>query len=354
MALWGWAVKPEITYEKAGVNVAEADEAKREMADYLATDDTRVLNRLGAFASLFEAKFQGLERPVLVLKAEEPGSKQLLAIKYDRIQSIGYDLVNHLVNDIVVMGAKPLAVLDTVICGRLEKQVVVKIVESIAKACREQECSLVGGETSEQPGVLSAGVYVLCASIVGVVDKSRIIDGSRIGLGDRILGLASNGLHTNGYSLVRKLMAERPDILSEKVGDEPFLDAALRPHKCYYQCLKELFAMPELHGLAHITGGGIEGNLNRILPENLDAFVDLDKIHVLPIFNVIREAGNISDSEMMRTFNMGVGMTLVADPSAIEEIREHLAARGCNSYIVGEIIEGSQTVKFKGKLNWAS
>lgn len=135
---------------------------------------------------------------MLVLKAEEPGSKQLLALKHDRIQSIGYDLVNHLVNDIIVMGAKPLAVLDTIICGKLEKQVVVKIVKSIAKACREQECTLVGGETSEQPGVLSTGTYVLCASIVGVVDKSRIIDGSRIELGDCILGLASNGLHTNG------------------------------------------------------------------------------------------------------------------------------------------------------------
>jgi len=155
-----------------------------------------------------------------------------------------------------------------------------------------------------------------------------------------------------GYTLmVRKLMVERPDILNEKVRDETFLDAALRPHKCYYQCLRELFAMSELHGLAHITGGGMGGNLNRILPEGLDARVDLSKIQVLPVFKVIREAGNIPDSEMMRTFNMGIGVTLVAKPPAIEEIRKHLAAKGCSSYVIGEVIEGNQTVRFKGELS---
>ena len=148
----------ELTYEKAGVNIDIADAAKQEMSNYLTTADSRVISKLGTFASLFEAKFPGIEHPVIVLKSEEPGSKQLLAIKYDRIQGIGYDLVNHLINDIIVMGAKPLAVLDTIICGKLEKQVIVEIVKSISQACKGQGCSLVGGETSEQPGVLSPGI----------------------------------------------------------------------------------------------------------------------------------------------------------------------------------------------------
>ena len=340
------------TYEKAGVNIDIADEAKQEMADYLIPSDSRVLNRLGAFASLFEAKFPRIKNPVLVLKAEEPGSKQLLAIKYNRVQSLGYDLVHHLINDIIAMGARPLAVLDTIFCGKLEKNVVVELVKSIAQACREQECTLVGGETSEQPGVLSEGVYVVCASAVGVVDKSRIIDGSKIELGDSVLALASNGLHTNGYSLVRKLIENKPSIIEEKVEDETFLEAILRPHKCYYRCLRDLFGMTELHGLAHITGGGIEGNLTRILPEGLSASINLDKIQVLPVFKVIRDAGNVADLQMMRTFNMGAGLTVVANPSAIGRIKEHLATKGCRSYLIGEILQGDQPIEFSGELRW--
>ncbi len=340
------------TYEKAGVNIGVADEAKQEMAGYLIPSDPRVLNRLGAFASLFEAKFPGITNPILVLKAEEPGSKQLLAIKYNRVENLGYDLVHHLINDIIVMGARPLAVLDTIFCGKMEKKVVVELVKSIAQSCREQGCTLVGGETSEQPRVLSEGVYVVCASALGVVDKSKIIDGSKIELGDSVLALASNGLHTNGYSLVRKLIENEPSIIEEKVENETFLEAILRPHKCYYKCLRDLFDMTELHGLAHITGGGMEGNLNRILPEGLNASIDLDKIQILPIFKMIHDAGNISDSEMMRTFNMGVGLTVVVDPSATGRIKEQLAAKGCHSYTIGEIVQGNQMVEFSGELRW--
>jgi phosphoribosylformylglycinamidine cyclo-ligase len=250
------------------------------------------------------------------------------------------------------MGAKPLAVLDTIICGKLEKQVVVELVKSIAQACEEQGCSLVGGETSEQPGVLSPGIYILCASAIGIVDKSKIIDGSRIELGDAVLALASNGLHTNGYSLVRKIMENKPNIVEEKVGNETFLDAILKPHKCYFKSLQTIFGMTDLHGLAHITGGGIEGNLNRILPEGLNTSIDLNKIQVLPIFKTLRKAGNISDSEMMRTFNMGVGITLVAHPFAIEKIQEHLTAKDCYPYVIGKIIKGKRKVEFTNKLEW--
>ena len=334
------------------MNIELADSLKEEMSRFVSRGDSRILNRLGAFASLFEAKFQGIKHPVLVLKAEEPGSKQWLALRYRRIRGISYDTINHLINDIIVMGASPVAVLDTIICGKLEKRVVLEIVKSMSEACKEQECSLVGGETSEQPGVLAEGVYVLCVSGLGIVDKPKIIDGSRVQPGDCILGLASNGPHTNGYTLIRKIIADDEDIVKRRVGNETFLDAILRPHKCYYKCLRGLFAMPELHGLAHITGEGIEGNLGRILPGGVGARVDLGKISILPIFKTIRSAGNIPDSEMLRTFNLGVGMALIAQPSAVEKIRRHLLNEGCSSFVIGRIVRGHSSVDFEGKLKW--
>lgn len=338
------------TYQKAGVDIDVADAAKKEMAAHLDTVDARVLNRLGPFASLFEATFPGIKNPVLVLKSEEPGSKQLLALEHEGIRGIAYDLINHLINDVIVMGATPLAVLDTIICGKLDKPVIVELVRSMAQACKDQSCTLVGGETSEQPGVVPAGRFVLCASMVGVVDRSRIIDGSRIEEGDFILGLASNGLHTNGYTLVRHLIDRDRTLVSRKVGDETFLEAVLRPHLCYYTGLKGLFTMPELHGLAHITGGGIGGNLNRILPEGLSASIDLGRIRPLPVFRCIRDAGDVPPQEMLRTFNMGVGITLVAHPSGVDKIRSHLAENGYSSDVIGQITPGNRTVEFHGEL----
>lgn len=342
----------EFTYKNAGVDLDIAYETKKELAKYVSSADPRILNQLGPFASLFEAKFPDIEHPVLVLKAEEPGSKQLLAVKHNRIEGIGFDMINHLINDIIVMGAKPLAVLDTIVCGKLEKDVIVKIVKSIAQACREQNCNLVGGEISEQPGVLSPGTYVLAASIVGVVEKSKIIDGSRIEEGDSILAVASNGLHTNGYSLVRKLIEHNQSTINERVGEETFLNAIFKPHKCYYKPFKEIIDDSNLHGLAHITGGGIQGNLNRILPEGLSASIDLNKIKILPIFKVIKETGDVPDSDMIRTFNMGVGMNLVVHPSGVEKIQGILSAQNCYSYNIGNIIKGNQTVEFSGGIMW--
>ncbi|QYR21989.1 phosphoribosylformylglycinamidine cyclo-ligase [Paenibacillus sp. sptzw28] len=340
----------KLTYEAAGVNIGNAEEAKREMAGHMHTKDKRVLNRPGAFASLFEADFTGIEHPVLVLKAEEPGSKQLLAFQHNKIRGICFDLINHLVNDIIVMGAKPEAVLDIILCGKLEKETVVQIVTHISEACREQECSLVGGETSEQPEVLPEGSYMLSASVLGVVDRDHIIDGSRIRVGDEVLALASNGLHTNGYTLVRKLMEEFPAVLGGRVDGETFVDAILRPHKCYYGPLKELLGKPELHGLAHITGGGLQGNLNRILPAGMDALVSLDRIEIPEIFHTIQAFGKVPPADMLRTFNMGVGIALVASPDAMPRIQEHLARHDCHSFIIGKIVEGDRQVRFEGEL----
>ena len=228
--------------------VLRNDDNQQVMANSLETTDKRVFNKIGAFASLFDGTFPEYEHPVLVLKMEEPGSKQKLAFQYNRISSICYDLINHLINDIIVLGATPLVVQDVIICGKLEKAVVTQIVDSLSRACGEQGCVLTGGETSEQPGVIEAGTYVLAASIVGVVEKSKIIDGAKIAKGDSILAVASNGLHTNGYSLVRALMAQKPEIIEMQVGEDSFLDAILKPHKCYYQSFRDWFNLSELHG----------------------------------------------------------------------------------------------------------
>ncbi len=337
-----------LSYKAAGVDLEEADAAKRAMARSLGGGP----GRIGAFAALYEAHFRGYTEPMLVLKTEEPGSKQLIAFAHGRVRSICYDTINHLINDIAVMGARPLAVQDAIICGKLHKEVVAKIVESLADACRAQDCVLAGGETSEQPGVLEEGAYVLVASVVGVVEKSQAVDGSRIAPGDRVLAVASNGLHTNGYALVRRLMAERPGVAEVRIEGESFLDVILRPHKGYYQALRGLFDRPELHGMAHITGGGIAANLRRILPRRLNAVIDLGAVRILPIFGLIRGVGNVEDAEMLRTFNLGVGLAVVAEPGAVGDIQRHLANRGCESYAVGQIVGGGGEVELRGELSW--
>lgn len=339
------------TYKDAGVDVRNAERTKARMGALTASEDNRILNRSGAFASLFLASFDGIANPVLVLKAEEPGSKQLLAFAHDRIQSVCQDLIHHLINDIVVMGAKPEAVLDTILCGRIESGTVVRIVDYLAQACRENGCSLVGGETSEQPGLLPAGRYMLNASVVGVVDRDSIVDGSRIRPGDRVLALPSNGLHTNGYSLVRKLMEERPEIMEEKVGELGFLDAILLPHACYYGPLRPLQGDSAVHGMAHITGGGIEGNLKRIMPAGTCARIDLSRIAIPPIFPLIRRYGRVPEADMLQTFNMGVGLAMVVDPEGAERLAARLAEAGCHAYEIGEIAEGSREVAFVNALN---
>ncbi len=300
-----------LSYSKAGIDITYTDTIKKEMSQYLKTNDHRVLNGLGPFASLYDIEFPDMEKPVLVLKSEEPGSKQKLAVEYGYTESICHDLVNHLVNDIIVMGAKPLAVLDTIICGNAEKDTVKSLVKGISEACRNNECSLVGGETSIQPLVLDAGIYVLTASIAGIIGKSDIIDGSAIQEGDAVLAASSNGLHTNGYSLVRMLMDKMPQIKLDKIDALTFIEQIMKPHTAYYPAVKNLLGRNILHGMAHITGGGIEGNLCRIIPDGLTAEIDLSAIKVPNLFRYIRQCGNISEDEMLRTFNCGAGLNLV-------------------------------------------
>lgn len=340
-----------LSYSKAGIDITYTDTIKREMAKHLDTKDDRVLNGLGPFASLYNIKFQEIENPVLVLKSEEPGSKQKLAIEYGYSESICHDMVNHLVNDIVVMGAKPLAVLDTIVCGNAEADTIKTLVKGVSDACKENECSLVGGETSIQPLVVDPGVYVLTSSIAGIVERSKVIDGSQIKEGDAVLTIASNGLHTNGYSLVRLLMDKMPQIKLDKIDGFTFIEQIMKPHTPYYRSIKDLFDKDVIHGMAHITGGGIEGNLCRIIPEGLSAKIDLSKIKILDIFKYIRNNGNISDEEMLRTFNCGVGFNIVTNQKDKAAVMHHVS-RFYDCYEIGVIESGDRKVKFENRLNW--
>lgn len=346
-------MQKKISYKEAGVDINKADAAKKEMAGSLLSKNPLVLNKIGAFASLCDGKFPDYKHPVLVCKTEEPGSKQLLAFRHDRIKNICLDLINHLVNDVIVMGAKPMFVQDLIVCGKLDKDIVSGLVKNIAAACEDQECVLTGGETSEQPGVLDSGTYVLGASCIGVVEKDKIIDGSKIQAGDTVLAIESSGLHTNGYTLVRSLIKQNPNILGDRIGKITFLDAIMEPHRCYFKPLRDLFGHPGLHGMAHITGGGIPGNLNRILPNGLDAVIDASKINVLPVFSFIKEKSGNDDADMIRTFNLGVGVTLVVANNTESQIIDHLKKEGLNSYRIGEIVsEGSSNVRMENALNW--
>jgi phosphoribosylformylglycinamidine cyclo-ligase len=341
-----------LSYVQTGVDIDTTDAVKRDMAASVDSGDARVLNRMGAFASLVEGRFEGYTHPILVLKTEEPGSKQKLAFQHGRISSIAHDLINHLINDLIVMGAAPLYVQDCIICGVIESEVVKTLVAGMADACRLQGCVLVGGETSVQPGVVADGVYVLSASAVGVVEKDRILDGAGIAESDVVLAVASNGLHTNGYTLVRALMDKNPELPQRKIDGESFLDVIMRPHTCYYTAVRDLFPHSGLKGLAHITGGGIEGNLNRILPSHVDASIDKGLIRIPKIFKVIREQGNVPEDDMLKTFNMGVGLTLVCTPESVDEIVALLAQHECASYPIGRIEKGTGVVKYSGTLTW--
>ena len=341
----------QLSYSRAGVDVAYTDAIKKEIAAYLQTEDTRVLNGLGPFASLYDLDFPEIKDPVLVLKTEEPGSKQKLAVQYGYSESICHDMINHLVNDIAVMGAKPLAVLDCIVCSSAEKETIKTLLKGISQACKENECSLVGGETSIQPQVVEKGTYILSSSIAGIVSRHHIIDGHTIQPGDLILGVASNGLHTNGYSLVRMLLEKMPQIKFETIHGETFLEQIMKPHTAYYKAIKQIVSNPAVHGMAHITGGGMEANLSRIIPKGLQAKIDLGKWKLLPLFQFIKEIGNIEEQEMLATFNCGIGLVVVVEKSSAQWIRARIS-KFFDCYEIGAIQAGEPQVSFYNHIAW--
>jgi len=335
---------------KYRVNIDVANKTKAGFGKLLDNRDPRLLNKVGAFSSLFLLDVKRFTEPVLVLKTEEPGSKQVLAFAHDRIESVCQDMINHLINDCIVMGAEPLAVQDLIVCGQLEKTIATRIVAACAAACEAQGCVLTGGETTEQPDIVPAGTYILGSSIVGVVERSRIIDGSLIAPGAVVVALSSSGPHTNGYTLIRDLLNRDPALAKQDVAGASFLDAVLEPHRCYYGSLKDLFPLKLISGLAHITGGGIKENLDRILPHTVDASIDLELYRPAPIFGAIRTAGQISDNEMLRAFNLGVGMVLVCSRAHEAQVLRHLRAQGQEAYVIGEIVSGTGKVECRGSV----
>ena len=329
---------------KYRVNIHEANETKSGFSKFINGKDSRLLNRVGAFASLFKIDAGKYSNPLLVLKTEEPGSKQVLAFKHDRIESVCFDMINHLINDCVVTGATPLAVQDLVVCGKIHKDIVTRIVSAISEACLENECILTGGETSEQPDILPPDTYILGSSIIGIVDTRKVIDGTGIKAGDTVIAVSSSGPHTNGYTLIRDLLSRHPDLAGRQLEDRSFLDAVLEPHRCYYKSIKNLFD-GQAAGFAHITGGGIKENLNRILPPSVDAVIDLDCYRPQQVFSVIQEVGNVSQDDMLRTFNLGVGLAVVTRSSDSEKVINILEEAGETAYRIGEIVAGSGQVK---------
>ena len=333
-------------YTRSGVDITAGNRATELMAQAVkSTYGAEVLAGIGAFGGLFDAgALKSMDSPVLVASTDGVGTKTKVAARLGRWETIGQDLVNHCINDILVQGARPLFFLDYVASSRLHPEQIAAIVGGVAGACRAVGCALLGGETAEMPGVYESGEIDLAGTIVGVVERGQIIDGSRIQPGDALLALPSSGLHTNGYSLARTALDEldwkqpMPE-LGGTVGD-----ALLAVHVCYLDSIRRLQAAgTEIRGLAHITGGGVIDNLPRILPVGTGAVVQRGTWHEPPIFELIQEMGNVSDDEMFHVFNMGLGMVVVLPPEQIGKARSTLT----NAATVGEIIAGDGTVMVK-------
>ena len=307
-----------------------------------------VLTDIGAFGGLFKADFSGVHDPVLVSSADGVGTKLKVAFMTGRHDTVGADLVNHCCNDILVMGAHPLFFLDYLAYARHDDALVSAVISGLAKACKANLCALIGGEMAELPDMYHPGEYDLAGVIVGIVGESDILDGSRVSDGDVILGLASTGLHTNGYTLARKLIFQTAGLLPDDIitgTDLTVADALLAVHRSYVPTVLPLVKNRGLHAMAHITGGGFPGNVNRSLPGHLDAVIDIDSWEVPPLFRFLVDVGNLSESELYRTFNMGIGMVLIVDGREAENITESLCGSGETVYKIGRIATGSGEVR---------
>lgn len=336
-------------YSEAGVDIDAATKAKSRIKQLArSTFSPRVLREVGAFGGFFS--LQGLPRDaVLVSSVDGVGTKLKLAFAMNCHHTVGADLVNHCVNDIVVHGAAPLFFLDYIATGKLHPSVVADVVKGLAGACRKVGCALVGGETAEMPGFYPEDEYDLAGCIVGWVKRSRIIDGSGIRPGDEILGLPSLGLHTNGYSLARKVLLEQEQLSLTEVPaglKQPLGKELLAAHRCYWPVLQPLLERGWLKGLVHITGGGITDNTPRILPEGVAAEVKLGSWPVLPIFELIARRGSVPPDDMLRTFNMGLGMLLIVSPRDLPKVTSALKKRREKFWNIGRIIAGKRGVHY--------
>ena len=337
-----------ISYSDAGVDIDAATQATDRIKELARrTFNKRTLSEIGSFGGMFDGAFPSMAQPVLVASADGVGTKLKIAFATGVHNTVGRDLVNHCVNDILVQGARPLFFLDYIATGKLSPDVVASIIEGVTDGCTENGCVLLGGETAEMPGFYQDGEYDIAGFIVGAVDRSKVIDGKRIAAGDVLLALPSAGLHTNGYSLARKLFFEvagyEPHTALPELGMTAG-EALLLPHLSYLKPLDNLLDKGVIKGLAHITGGGLTDNIPRILPEGTAVEIQKESWNIPPLFELLRRLGNVSDQEMYRTFNMGIGMVIVCSADDAETISTHLRNQGETCHEIGSVISGNREV----------
>jgi phosphoribosylformylglycinamidine cyclo-ligase len=337
-------------YRQSGVDIDAGNETVRRIRSLArATFTPGVLSDIGSFGGLFRLDPQAFREPVLVSSADGVGTKLRVAFMTGRHDTVGADLVNHCVNDILVQGARPLFFLDYLATGRLSPDIAEQVIAGVARGCRENGCALIGGETAEMPGFYRDGEYDIAGFVVGIVEQPRIVDGRSIAPGDTLIGLPSTGLHTNGYSLARRVLFEhagfRPDDFVPELGTT-IGEALLAPHRSYLRLLAPLLDSGMIKGMAHITGGGITENLPRILPEGCGAAIDADAWDVPPIFTLLQSRGDIGTPEMFRAFNMGIGMILVCRAADDEQVLRHLVDAGEAASSIGRIVPGARDVRY--------
>jgi len=329
------------TYEQSGVNIDEAEKLVRRIKPLAKqTFNKNVLSEIGFFGGFFNGKFPGYRNPILVSSVDGVGTKVKVAIEMNKHDTIGKDLVNHCVNDIGVGGAKPLFFLDYFACGKLNADVAEQVIKGFSIACKENGLALIGGETAEMPGVYSENDYDLAGTIVGVVDKSKVIDGSKVRKGDMLIGISSTGLHTNGYSLARKTLLSKysvdsfVDELGETVGE-----ALLKTHRSYFKLMEFVTKKFPIHGMSHITGGGIVGNTIRVIRKPHEFKVFWENWEVPPIFKLIQSMGNVPDDDARRALNMGVGLVLIVPSKELDAVVASLKKKGEKCFVVGEVVK---------------
>ncbi|HEY6928561.1 MAG TPA: phosphoribosylformylglycinamidine cyclo-ligase [Thermoanaerobaculia bacterium] len=336
-------------YAAAGVNIdAKAAALARSRDAIRSTFTPAVLGDIGGFGGLFRPDFSGYREPVLVASTDGVGTKLKVAVAARRHDTCGADLVNHCVNDILVQGARPLFFLDYIATGQLDSGVLTSVIDGIARGCRENGTALLGGETAEMPGFYEAGEYDIAGTIVGVVDREKILDGSRVRPGDVALGLPSAGLHTNGYSLARRVLfdelGKKPGDKMKELGGRSIADVLLAPHLSYRKPLEPLLSQDLVHAMAHITGGGFYDNIPRVLPEDVDVVIRAGSWEVLPIFDLLARQGEVSFEEMHRVFNMGIGMVVFVAAKDVPRVGEIWTESGQRFFTIGNVTSGSRSV----------
>lgn len=324
-------------YKSAGVDISAGEEFVRLIKPHVReTFNNRVMTDIGAFGGFFKPDFGAYREPVLVSSIDGVGTKLKVAAEIGKYDTIGACLVNHCVNDILVCGARPMFFLDYYACGQLKPVMAADVVKGMVAGCRENGCALIGGETAEMPGLYAAEDFDLAGTIVGMVDRDRIINGRRIVAGDIMIGLPSTGLHTNGYSLARKVFEGRMTRTFEGLG-RPIGEELLEVHRSYLNVVEPLLDDEELHGMSHVTGGGLIGNTMRIVPDGLSLDVNWGSWPELPVFDLIRKEGNVPEEDMRRTFNLGIGLVLIVSRNGADRILGKLTSAGEKAYIIGQV-----------------